>query len=237
VEWAAFSPDGARLAVAAPGNDLLLLASDGGGVPLHVPHPQHVRRARFSPDGARLVTVSGEVARLFAAGSGEHLHDLVGHTNAVFDAAFDATGRMVVTSAWDDTVRFWSPGDGRELTEQRRRAGVSAALSPDGRRLATSDRVVAIVSTLGDDRNPLALGPHPTPVNLVAFAPDGTRVATVADTVVRVWRIEWRALYEALSAATTACLAAEERTRYLEESPAVAAARHADCERRYGRQP
>lgn len=68
VEWDAFSPDSARLAVAAPGNDLLLLASDGGGVPLHVPHPQHVRRARFSPDGARLVTVSGKVARLFAAG-------------------------------------------------------------------------------------------------------------------------------------------------------------------------
>ncbi len=53
--------------------------------------------------------------------------------------------------------------------------------------------------------------------------------------MVRIWRASWPALLAFLREATTACLTADQRIRYLGEAPTDARAAYAACEHAHGR--
>jgi WD40 repeat protein len=123
-------------------------------------HTDDVTSAQFSPDpqGQYLLTTSKDkTARLWETATGKELIRLNGHELDVLAADFSPDGRRVATGSSDGTARFWNvtPRNeyGRLLDETAQtwwiaatpstayaqlgqRAVWSAAMSPDGRRVA-----------------------------------------------------------------------------------------------------
>ena len=125
---------------------------------------------------------------------------LRGHQGAVHNVALDPAGRWLATSCGfyggvrDKTVRLWDlstaeEGLDRVVLRGHTQAIASAAVSPDGRRLATgsSDKTVRLWDlTARDSRSTsIVLRGHETGVGSVAFSPDGTWLATAPGA--RVW--------------------------------------------------
>ena len=97
-------------------------------------HESSVTSAAFSPDGQRVVTASDDgTARVWQAESGEAIAVLAGPESFVTSAAFSPDGQRVVTASDDGTARVWDL-QGRQLAIYE---GSPAALSPNGRQLAT----------------------------------------------------------------------------------------------------
>jgi len=189
----AFSPDGTRLATsgcddeveevekletrawiwdAGTGRELTLLQHDGPVVSL-----------AFSPDGTRLATGSYDtlariwdlgthlatgsydtLARIFDAGTGRGPTRLQ-HDSWVNAVAFSPDGTRLATGGVGGQARIWDASTGRELTRLQHHGRYVVTFNLDG------------TETKHDHGQ----------VESVAFSPDGTRLATGIDDVVRIW--------------------------------------------------
>jgi WD40 repeat protein len=161
----AYSPDGARIAVACVDNvaaeahaALLWDTASAKQVGRLQGHTDSVHSVAFSRDGGRIATASLDgTARLWDAASGQQLAVLEGHTAAAYSAAFSPDCTRVATAGADGTVRLWDADNGKPL--------------------AVLDWQGAVPS--------LALSPT---VFAVAFSPDGSRiVAAGQDGTARLW--------------------------------------------------
>lgn len=177
----AFSPDGARLAVA--GFDRRVRVFDVStrrqvGAPLPIAVGGFTDALAFSPDGGTLAVSAADhtvrlwdLARRRPAGGA-----LTGHTGAVTSIAFSPDGGALATGAADDTVRLWDLLTYRQVGAPltgHTRAVTGIAFSPDGR----------TVGTVGDDDT----------VRLWNVAPPADPVATVCAGVGRsLTREEWK---------------------------------------------
>lgn len=99
-------------------------------------------RASFSPNGRLLAVTAPDRfgVTLWEVSSGSRRLQLKGHTEPPTCAVFSTDGRIIASSGWDHTLRFWDVLTGEEL--QRRytghRGSVNAmAFSADDRLLAT----------------------------------------------------------------------------------------------------
>jgi WD40 repeat protein len=107
----AWSPDGARLAVVA-GGELIVL---GGAAEPRRRDAHGGLSVAWSPDGAQLVVAGLEQAVLrFDAATLEPLAELKAPVSAI---AFRPDGAVLATAGMDGVVRFWEPGQGRLLAE------------------------------------------------------------------------------------------------------------------------
>ena len=187
----AFSPDGARLAVAGSIGIWMYDAATGQEAALLTGHTLWVRSVSFSPDGRTLASGSwGEIV-LWDAATGAELRRLEGHTDSVWSVSFSPDGRTLASGSWDDTVRLWDAATGAEL---RRLAGhtsgvSSVSFSPDGRTLASGswDKTVRLwdAATGAELRR---LEGHTWDVDSVSFSPDGRTLASGSrDNTVRLW--------------------------------------------------
>ncbi|MBF9129980.1 hypothetical protein I0C86_13560 [Plantactinospora sp. S1510] len=203
--------------VVAEGSTLRLW-NVGGGRPLVLGRLRGVLPAVFSPDGRRLVTKNsyGVIAFWDTTGTTEPL-PLRGHAGAVCAITLAPDGHLVSVGA-DGTVRSWDVGGGYHPVITHPHDGLvhAARFSPDGRHLASAgiyDGTVRIWPVPADgpaDRSsaaapvdqgsivaPVDQGSTAAPVVLsghagmtmdVAFAPDGTRLASLDSAgTVRVW--------------------------------------------------
>lgn len=94
-------------------------------------------RARWSPDAALLASdgIDGTV-RIFSAG-GEELATMPGHSRYVHSVRWNNAGDRFATASVDDRVMVWSAAERKRLATLDAQFELSAAWSPDGRRLAS----------------------------------------------------------------------------------------------------
>ena len=109
------------------------------------------------------------------------------HTGPVVDISFSRDGSRLAAASWENAASVWSMADLEPIhTYPLRDRGWSAALSPDGRQLATSDASGDIIlwqideerSAVLDQLVPLSQYDDPTVTDL-AFSPDGTVLAGI----------------------------------------------------------
>ena len=73
--------------------------------------------------------------------TGQRLMSLKGRSEdvEVWSIAFSPDGKRLASGSWDQTVKVWDAGDGRELMTLKGHSGgvASVAFSPDGRKIAS----------------------------------------------------------------------------------------------------
>jgi dipeptidyl aminopeptidase/acylaminoacyl peptidase len=148
----AFSPDGKHLASAtgrlwhddAPGDVKVWDAQTGEELFALRGHAGAVTGLAFSPDGSRLATGSTDTSvKIWDAQAGGELLTLQGHTRPVTCLAFRADGERLVSFGYQEPPRVWDTRTGGVvvLSPAKHDLGensfvASAALSPDGKRIA-----------------------------------------------------------------------------------------------------
>jgi hypothetical protein len=185
VEYAAFSPDGARIVTASDDNTARVWdAASGKQLVLCEGHDERVLSAAFSPDGTRIVTASGDrypsasdhTARVWDAATGKQLALCKGHGSSVWRAEFSPDGARIVTASSDNTVRVWDAATGKQLVlcEGHDDWVLLAAFSPDGARIVTaSDDNTARVWDAATGKQLVLCEEHDSAVLHAAFGPDG----------------------------------------------------------------
>jgi WD40 repeat protein len=159
---------------------ILVLPVPGGRFRSHVLAP--------SGEQVAICCLDQNEVYLYKVTSGKLEQVLRGHSAPVTSVAYRPDGKQIATASDDQTIRLWDPATGRELAvlKWEPEAGKvdrnpDIAYSPDGSRLvsyadnfaantirlwdSSAGKLVALVGKWKDDRS------------LVAFSPDGKRVA------------------------------------------------------------
>jgi WD40 repeat protein len=188
--------EGAQRAPGLLANNSLLAALEACHEQRTLPgHEWEARSAEFSPDGRRVLTVdaAGRV-RIWNAATGDALTFKASHPMARMYARFSPDGRYVVTTYdggtvecgkriyTDRVVRIWDAASGKlhQILRGHTSRVVSAAFSPDGKRLVTAsyDRT-ARVWDVAMGKLLFALPEQRSSLLDAQFSADGTRLLTV----------------------------------------------------------
>ena len=153
------------------------------------PHHQRVLTA----------TISGAVA-LYSLDSGEELHKLHPHQGRVNTAAFSRDGNRIVTCAKDGRVIVVDAHDLQVLCNlQLDEPGLAAALSPDGKVLATvtENAQTTTLWNVEDSSMRKVIDGHTADILSVTFTPDGTGLLTTSrDETARLSTLDGKLLRE-----------------------------------------
>ncbi|MFT5052566.1 MAG: WD40 repeat protein/serine/threonine protein kinase, partial [Chlamydiales bacterium] len=195
VQWAEYSPSGARVVVAfGDGHVLLFDAHSGEQIGTGMQHAGKVLCATFAPDETRIVTTTDDgfesCAKLWDLEAGTGI-SLPGHEgNPVVHAAFRPDGEMLATASLDRAVRLFDARTGElERTLRARFRPLRAHWSPDGRQLFTLSNSADVHEwTAGNLAYGYRLRGHDGAVRWAAFTPDGERALSASgDGSLRLW--------------------------------------------------
>lgn len=118
-----------------------------------------------------------------------HVRTITGHTREVSDCAISADGTVVVSAAYDDTLKVWDAQTGAERLTLSGHTGVRrCAMSADGTVIvsASQDGTLRVWDGLTGAAGPTLVGT--SKVNLCAISGDGTViVAACDDGFIRTW--------------------------------------------------
>lgn len=193
VYQAAFSPSDDSYAVASFNNMTYVWGTAGTskGVTLenaiHLSgHTSDVIGVAFAPDGKRLVTASKDgTAIVWDTATWNAITTLKGHSDAVRSAMFSPDGSRIVTASDDRTANVWNVQSNSSLNDIPVRTDsistyYTAALNPDGTRIATDDSEGAIIWDPRSGTPDLILHGEGWAHEL-DYSPDGTHLAAALD--------------------------------------------------------
>jgi WD40 repeat protein len=172
---------------------LLWDARTGAQLPTLPVGGELVMTLAFTRDGRRLAGATESGVRVWDVKSGKPVAEPAeAHRGRVTQVGFSAEPGVVVTAAWDNTVRFWDAARGRQRRALHVGPLTTFALSPDGRRLVTAsdDDTVRLWDAVTGRQRFKLYGHGMSGVQArVHFFPDGERFASFGhDRYLRVWR-------------------------------------------------
>jgi WD40 repeat protein len=190
VLFAAFSPDGRRIATTAKDNKVRVWDWQAGTAVELGALPLPAATVVFSPDGQRVATASyDQTARVWDAANGAKTLELK-HASRVTSAIYSRDGRRIVTASQDKTAQVWDAATGAKIGAPLQHAMTVnfAAFSPDGARVVTAcaDGQARVWDLAGGRE--LFHVQHQAEVRSAQFSNDGSRLVTAsADGTARVW--------------------------------------------------
>jgi RNA polymerase sigma factor (sigma-70 family) len=183
-----FSPDGKVLAATTPGLTCLFEADSG----------KEIRRLpggsclNFSPDGKILALSDTWTVTLWSMATGELVSpDLEGHDQVVVTLTFLSDGKTVASTS-RDSLCFWQARAGRKFHQLDGPHVNSAALSPDGKTLASqsSKKTIGLWDTSTGKKLRDLQAPVDQSLLALVFSADGrTLAASNGDNTVRLWEV------------------------------------------------
>jgi RNA polymerase sigma factor (sigma-70 family) len=177
-----FSPDGKTLAWLTQDNTLGLSDAATGKVQHRWPGPPNIvsSSVAFSPDSRTLALAcqKDNDVPLYDTATGAEVRRLVGHRESVYTVAFSPDGKTLVSTARDDTLRFWNAATGKELRRVKHGGGAwKLAFSPDGTVLATGGWNARLWETATGKLLRTCERDDDGHFECLAFSPDGKTVA------------------------------------------------------------
>ncbi len=115
--------------------NVILHESTGGTVLTNLAHPEPVNAMAWHPDGRRLATSCGKTIHFWDAPTGREIGIAEGHESRIVGLVYGDSGQVLISTCWDQTLRFWQPDTHHELVKSSR-AGNNIQLSPAGDRLS-----------------------------------------------------------------------------------------------------
>jgi WD40 repeat protein/Zn-dependent protease with chaperone function len=214
---AAFSPDGASLAVAAGGfeeeTDLCLYDLATKAEKYRVAFPDSVRSIAFAPAGdvlalgfakQKLLLVDAATGRQLATLE-EQPADAPPTPRVRFtQIAFSGDGKLLAATSLDNAIRIYDV-EHRSLVKTlsgHKQRVLSIAFSPDQKQLVSGGQdKTAIVWDLDRAERRFALPPQPSHIESVAWSPDGKTLAIgYSKDICRLWEAQTGRLLQTLAA-------------------------------------
>ena len=176
---ASYSPDGSRILTASFDGTAKIWDPNSGRVLMTLDaHTGSLYSASYSPDGSRIVAGVDNKAIVWDAKTGLEILRLTGHAVSAFFSRFSKDGSRIITAA-EDRITTWDGRLGAAPTSVKNPLGLwfsMIAFSPSTSQIGGGPKIYD-AKTMHVD---VTLS---GPGNIVAFSPDGSRVATILDSI------------------------------------------------------
>lgn len=153
--------------------------------------PNVIEDAAFSPNGRYLALADLNITKIFDTNNYQKILEL-DQRGRLTSFSFSPDGINIATGGNDKNVRIWDIQTGLELESIHHDSIVnSVAYSPDGRYLATTSGLIAMVWEIDKERKDIMQLHHDDIVYSAIFSPDSTRIATASiDNTARIWDLK-----------------------------------------------
>lgn len=185
VRGAALSPDGKTAAIYDAAKSAISVCDTADGMERHeFPYKGIAYALAFAPDGKTLACGTGflnkeEEVIVWELDTGKERFRVKEFKKKVNSLAFSADGLRLVVGSQDRSVVILEAATGNVLHRFERTSPIQAvALSRDGHLLAVADRTSVSIRQAKDGKEVLAFPTYSHSVALLAFSPDGKRLAS-----------------------------------------------------------
>ena len=170
----------AQKVIAAGGDDGLVRLSNGQTL-----KSGPVKALAVSPDGRFVACAVEKNINVYEVATGVQSRCLTGHTDTVTCLAFTPDGTSIASGSWDTTIRLWDVQSGNPLRTLAGHSKPVQSIAIRGSMLASAGRDETVV--LWDLNERKELRKWSANVQSLDLSPDGSLVAGVAPSSVRIW--------------------------------------------------